>query len=362
MDKINELYPESRIKKSKDRLTRLWEGERPIDRYPFTYGGMLFGYYEAIHTHEERLKITLDEIYMRGHMNDDFIPSLFPGCKPTTIPAMFGAGETRIGDDYTAERIIKSYDDIDKLPEPVIAGGAREWIELQEYVLEATDGTLPVHVTDSQGPVDVAAAMWGYDNLFLAAYERPECYHRLLEKTTRAFIMYWKAQRDLLGDLFIPTHLFGWNWVPDSAGASLSADSLVMVSGDFFDEFFAPYIAEIGREFGGACVHSCGDFGQLVKNLMAVPGLKGINASQMTVERLVDTGLDGKTVAVAMSGANEAGAMFDLVREKDLRVDLTVFSIWPHRDGRFVPVEEMTDELWDELKRKDDMVIEGARI
>lgn len=80
---------------------------------------------------------------------------------------------------------------------------------MQKYLLEETEGRIPVHVTDMQGPVDVAGQLWGYDNLFISAYEEPEYYNKLLAKLTRAFILFWKSQKEILGDSFAGTHLKG---------------------------------------------------------------------------------------------------------------------------------------------------------
>lgn len=62
----------------------------------------------------------------------------------------------------------------------------------------------------------------------------------------------------LLGDLLVKTHLHTWDWVPDDVGVTCSVDSLVMVSPDFYENFYKPYIVRIGETFGGVTVHSCG--------------------------------------------------------------------------------------------------------
>lgn len=362
LDKIDELYPPERISRSKERWRRMWRGEKPIGRYPFTYGQMMFSYYDDVHPAEERLKVSLDEIIIHGTLDDDYVPSIFPGCKQSTIPTMLGSKEIIKGRDYTCEKIIRCYEDIDRLPEPSVGPGtvAHEWLEMQKYMLEETAGRIPIHVTDMQGPVDVAGQLWGYDDLFIAAYEEPEYYKRLLTKVTQAFILFWKSQRDLLGDRFVPTHLFGWSWVPEDMGASISTDSIVMVSPDFFDTFFRPYIEEIGRVFGNISLHSCGDYSRVFHNLTAIPCLKAVNAGQMTVEQLVKAGLDNKTVAIVISLLEDAGPMFNLIRENSLRVDLSILGIWPNVDGKAVKQEDMTRELLDEVKRKGEMVSEAA--
>jgi len=245
---INELFPAERIEKSKERWRHIWNGEKITDRYPFVYTPCLFDYYDDVHTPEERLRLSLDEFLIHGRLNDDFIPTLFPGCRQSTIPNMFGAREIVKRNDYTCERIIFKYSDIDNLPDPEIVPGmvAYEWLEMQKYFLEETEGCIPIHVVDMQGPADVAAQLFGYDNMLTLAFESPEYFHKLMSKVTDAFILFWKKQKELLGDCFVGTHLFGWSWVPDNIGASLSADSLVMISPEYYEEFYKPYFIKIG--------------------------------------------------------------------------------------------------------------------
>ncbi len=65
---------------------------------------------------------------------------------------MFGAPEIIINEDVTCEKIIHSPEDISKLPKHRLIGVAKRWLEMEEYFLEETNGELPIHVTDMQGP------------------------------------------------------------------------------------------------------------------------------------------------------------------------------------------------------------------
>jgi len=362
LEKIEELYPSDRTNRSIERFERVWKGEKPVDRYPFTYGQMSFGYYDDVHTPEQRVNITLDEMIFHGTLNDDYVPSFFPGCKQSTIPSMFGAKEIIVGRDHSCEKVIFSKEDVYSLPEPSMGPGtvAYEWLEMQKYMVEATDGRIPIHVADMQGPFEVAGQLWGYDNLFMCAYDEPEIYHHLLSKTTEAFLMFWEEQKRIVGKGFVPTHLFGWSWVPQNMGASISADSIVMISPDFFDEFYTPYIEKIGKRLGDLSVHSCGDFSNVFDNLTKIPCVKAINAGQMTVEQLVKAGLDDSTVAIVLSDVRNTKEMFDIIKKYSLRIDLSVISIWPTVDNRFLLAEEMNQQHWDEIRRFDAMISEYA--
>ncbi|MHB8963855.1 MAG: hypothetical protein ACYC5K_11960, partial [Saccharofermentanales bacterium] len=206
----------------------------------------------------------------------------------------------------------------------------------------------------------VAGQLWGYESLFLCAYDEPVYYRKLLSRLTEAFILFWNSQKELLGDLFVPTHLFGWNWVPENMGGSISSDSIVMVSPDFFDEFYRPYIEEIGSALGDISLHSCGDFSKVFHNLVSIPCLKAVNAGQMTIEQLVHAGLDSNVVAIAQSDIGNAKAMFELIHSKSLRVDLSVIGLFPKINNRIVQYHEMSPEMRNIVTETDKQLAEYA--
>ena len=349
---IDELFPPERVEASKKRIRDIWNGKKPEGRYPYVYYPISFNYYDDAHPAEERLLATLDELILRGQFEDDFIPAVFPGCKQSTIPSMFGAKELICGEDYCSEKIVFEPQDVYKLGEPRIEPGsvAAYWIDMQKYLYEETEGRLGIHITDMQGPADVCGQLWGYDNLFVSAYTDPKEYDEIMSKATGAFLMLWERQKEVLQESFIGTHLFGWSWAPEGNGATVSADSIVMVSPDFFDEFYAPYLDRISDATGGLILHSCGDFSHLMPNLYRLNNIRGINAGQMTVEELLNAGLDDRLVAIAQSKVEDAEYMFRLVRDNGLRMDLTIVGAWPGDPYNPNKPEEWTDADWNRAK------------
>jgi len=248
---------------------------------------------------------------------------------------MFGAREVIAGahgEDYSNERIIRDSSDIDRLPEPELKGAAKYWLEIQEHYLNETGGRIPIHVADMQGPVDVAGKLWGYEKLWIAACTEPESYHKLLEKTTRAFLTLWNAQMDAIGkDLFVGTHLTLSDWVPLSAGASVSVDSMVMISEGFFEEFFTPYLEAIGDATGGYTVHSCGNFSNVMRAIGRGRGARGVHASEMSVASLVEAGIDTGLVMITYADAGGAEGMFRFIRDNGLKAAPSI-NVWPQNE------------------------------
>ncbi len=359
LDLIDALYPPERVAKSKERLTRLWHGESPLDRYPFTYLPFNLDYYSPEQQPELCLQRCLDEIIVRGVAQDDFIPSFFPGCRQSTMPSLFGVEEIEMDGDYSSHRILDSPESFDRLPAPFYAPGtvAANWLHMEEFVLEATGGRLAVHPTDMQGPADACGKMFGYEALLACAYEEPERYHRLMSHVTEAFIGYWEAQRRLCGTHFVGTHLWAWNWVPADAGASVSVDSVVMVSPTFYQEFYQPYLQRIGEVCGGIAVHSCGDFSRVIPVLCATPTMKALNAGEMSPLAMHDAGVDGNTIMIASTGYEALPEVLQRMRTHHLRMDLNIYGIWPATSYGAKPVQEWNAEDRAEMQRKEDVVL-----
>jgi hypothetical protein len=172
----------------------------------------------------------------------------------------------------------------------------------------------------------------------------------LLERATDAFILLWRVQKELLGDLFVGTHLFGHNWVPESFGASISIDSLVMYGPDFYREFVAPSIERIGEAFGPVAAHSCGDFSANVGALCETPYMSGINASQMSIQQMLDAGLDPEMVIIAFANPDAVADAFQALRSGRLHADMTIDGMpWPTVDDGIIHPSDWTQADWDHL-------------
>jgi hypothetical protein len=359
LDLIDQWFPPERLARSRERIRRLWAGEAALDRQPFTYAPVSIDYYDKADCFETRLRVLLDEILFHGPLNDDFVPHLFPGCRQSTLPSLFGAKEIILNGDCTCERILSESADLSSVPDPQIAPGsvADRWLQMQRYFVAETDGRLPVSVTDMQGPMDACGQIWSYDQLFLSAYENPELCHGILDRLADGFILLWQTQKQQLGDLFVGTHLQGYNWVPPEFGASLSADSLVMVSPEFYNQFYRPPIEKIGKALGQLSIHSCGNPSQNIPAVCATPYIRGINAAQMTVSHMVEARVDPQTVLIAYCEVAQAADVDALRRRHGLHLDLAVGGMpWPKAGDKLIPAEQWTLAQQESLHRAQEML------
>ncbi len=216
---------------------------------------------------------------------------------------------------------------------------------------------MPISVIDMQGPMDVAGQLWGYENLFTDAMLGGTKSHNLLTKCTTAFIQLWRKQLDLLGDLFVGTHLWGWSWVESGAGhgATVSMDSMAMISADFFREHTREHLLRISEAFGGLTIHSCGNFGAVIPGINGIPGIEGINASQMTTEQLLDAGASPDLFFVLCRDYSRLGEEYALIRSNNLKVEMTVGEVWPEGAQS---IEQFGELDWKTLREKEDHILE----
>ncbi len=289
---IQRRYPPARIAASRARLLAVWNGDSPEpsgprgDGIPFIFtgvpnttdanGGML---YEARYPREELLAYHLEAILARAGVADDYIPSLFPGCRQGLIPTVYGAREEWTSDHYWLAPLLASAEEVDGLPQPDLSrdGVAAEILEHTRFFRRATEGGLPIQMPDMQGPLDLAGNMLGAERLMVEMYDHPGAVHRLLDRMTRDFVAYMHLQEEAAGGTLVPIHCMPTVWLPPGSAMSLSEDLLAVISPRFYPTFARPYNERVAAEFGRVVIHSCGSWEHNLAGLAQTQGLLGVN-------------------------------------------------------------------------------------
>jgi len=285
-------FNEEEIERRKEFLTDLWhldKVERP--------GYMLNGFAVADEKDPDRpppattresfmdwdlmLKSQLYDIKLHSQMKDDYIPNLFPYLGTGVLASAFGCEVIypEVEQPWT-KPIVFSPDDVYKLKEPEPTDGIlKKVLELTKFMVEKTNGEIPIRVTDIQGPLDTASLIWEYSSFLTAMYEAPEAVDTLLDMVTDLIIDFVPLQREICeewGTEFIPNHC-PRVWVPNDWGISISEDLLAVVSPHLYKEFALPHNQRLADAFNGLHIHSCGNFTFNYENLLKIDKLRGVD-------------------------------------------------------------------------------------
>ncbi len=154
----------------------------------------------------------------------------------------------------------------------------RETLATIEYFLVSTQGRLPLSWCDLQAPLNVATELIDTSAFFLGLIDQPQRAREILAAVTDELIRFTRQQSDLIGArLARPGH--GFASARTGTGLGLSTDNLVMISPRLFEEFCNADIARLGQAFGGAAIHSCGDYARWLPTLRKIPGLVMVDAA-----------------------------------------------------------------------------------
>lgn len=226
------------------------------------------------------LHAQLEEIEGQAALRGDFVPTLCPALGVVGIPSAFGCEVVWWERDFPAARPVVGDDpeNVYDLPVPTTRSGELGRIlDYTRYFLDHTGRSIPIRLTDIQGPLDSAALVFGHNNFLLAMKTHPREVHHLLQLVTDLTIAFAREQRDIVRENhaeFVPAMF--QPWMPDGFGISVSNDEGVMVSSRLHDEFSVPYLNQLSDAFGGIYIHSCGRWTHLLASLEGVKNLRGL--------------------------------------------------------------------------------------
>lgn len=212
---------------------------------------------------------------------DDFVPYLMPwfgtivgasafGCNVVWHPKQDPAADPRYYPVKTAEDIKKL-----EIPDPEKAGLMPKVLDFLRYM--KGNSFLPVGITDFQGPLTTANQLMGYDKLIYLSYDDPAAMHELMDKVTEGLIRWVKKQKEVIGEPMNYCISDQQVYTGKHAGVWFSDDDAVLMSPDTYREFVVPYNSRILKEFGGGCIHYCGNATHHAENFLATEGLVGLN-------------------------------------------------------------------------------------
>jgi len=214
-------------------------------------------------------------------VDDDYVPYLMPWFGTVVAASAFGCRVSfPPGQDPAVDPTyypIQSPEDIRRMrrPDPERDGIMPKILEVQRYM--KANGTLPVGITDFQGPLTTANQLMGYDKLIYLMYDDPAAMHQLMDTITTGLIDWVTAQKAVIGEDLHYCIGDQQMYLGSNAGVWFSDDDAVLVDADLYGEFVVPYNSRILTAFGGGVVHFCGNGTHHAQNFLATDGLVGLN-------------------------------------------------------------------------------------
>lgn len=147
-----------------------------------------------------------------------------------------------------------------------------------DYFLEQTRGRLPLSLTDTQSPLNVAGNVVEMTQLFLEMYDRPQRVAAFLTRLAELIADFSQVQMKAIGQALVrPGH--GYASCRCFEGLGVSDDNILMISGRQYRDLVAPAMEFLGRCFHGWAFHSCGDWSGRIEIIKEIPGLRMVDAA-----------------------------------------------------------------------------------
>jgi uroporphyrinogen decarboxylase len=216
------------------------------------------------------------------------------------------------GPAHVADPVLKSPEDIDKLviPDPETAFPLNEILKATRIIVKETRGKVFVLGRADQGPMALAAALWGPENMLLAAADRSMRAEllRLLEKCSRMNIVFGEAQRRA-----------------GAHGSAIGAYGHSLISPRLYDELEFPgdkAFCDALRAAGcRSFVHSCGNETTLLEHLVRT-GADCLELDPATDPAACKKATEGRTSVLGMLDPHGvlAGGSLEEVRRHTLEI------------------------------------------
>jgi len=214
------------------------------------------------------------------NIDDDYIPFLHPWFGTVVVPSAVGGTVVyppKLDPALKGSAISRPEQVYDlKPPDPYRDGLMPKVLEYIDYM--KINSNLPICVTDTQGPLNIALSIAGVENLFIWFYTHPDEAHHLMDFSTNILIDWIKVQKKHAGiGLFDGAFPHGIKLPSEFGGVCLSDDDCTQLPADLYNEFVVPYNSRVLKAFGGGTIHFCGTSVHQIENLLLIEGLTGVN-------------------------------------------------------------------------------------
>jgi len=304
------------------RLLDFWQGRIPY-LVSIEAG---FTRYASCGSIEENFQANLYDFEKTLECPSDTLPNLEPWFGTGVLAEVFGcAYYWRQGDAPAVHYAYHTLDEIRDIPKPDLSAGkvAALILDAIAYFKEKTGGQLPMCLTDTQSAGDNATLILDASEFFIACYTDPDIVRRFLGVINDLIIEFSQKQAEAIGDcLVLPGRIIAASLpaAQGGTGITIADDNLAVASPQINADFFLPLDDQIGQAFGGAAIHSCGNWGHTIPLLRQWKNLTMIECkisspmdpSPTPPEQIRDA-LRGTDIAVQVTLNNDVERDFDLL-------------------------------------------------
>jgi hypothetical protein len=154
----------------------------------------------------------------------------------------------------------------------------KKTLDMIDYFLEKTGGRIPMSLTDTQSPLNIACGIVDMSGFFFEMFDNPEAVKKLLLLLAELLADFTNEQIEHIGRALVwPGH--GFASCRDFEGLGMSDDNALMISTEQYLEFAAGAVESAGKNFGGSVFHSCGNWSDKVGMVKKIPGLRMVDGA-----------------------------------------------------------------------------------
>jgi hypothetical protein len=151
-------------------------------------------------------------------------------------------------------------------------------IEMIDYFLDKTGGRVPMSLTDTQSPLNVACNIVQMSSFFIEMLDNPQAVIELLNLIAKLLVEFTHEQVERIGSALVwPGH--GYCSCRSFEGLGMSDDNALMISGRQYLDFAASAVELAGEPFGGSAFHSCGNWVDKIEAVKKIKGLRMVDGA-----------------------------------------------------------------------------------
>lgn len=154
----------------------------------------------------------------------------------------------------------------------------RHTLEMIDYFLDKTGGRVPISLTDTQSPLNIACNVVEMSSFFIEMLDNPQAVKTLLNRLAELLVEFTHEQIQRIGDTLVwPGH--GYSSCRCFEGLGMSDDNALMISGQQYLDLVASAVEFAGEAFGGSTFHSCGNWTDKIEAVKQINNLRMVDGA-----------------------------------------------------------------------------------